>query len=437
MKNQRTQFIRTYFGPALDFRVRLFNVLAMGGTVISLAMALVGVAADTGPGNIAANFISAVLSYALLCYSQRTGRYQLCYMVTIVAIFLVLFPIMFFTAGGYHSGMPSFFVFAVAFTILMLEGKKAILMSLLETLLYLAICMVAFRYPGLVAAWDTEQDMLTDVIVGFVSVSAVLGTMLYFHFRLYNEQQKQLAEQNVLLGQINRMKTELLGNISHELKTPLTVISVHTQRAEALLALGREGDLEKIHESHALAQEEVMRLSRLVDSALRLSSLQEMGEQNAALDFHSILSTTAEAYRSLLEKKGNVLTLSLPESPLPVYGSADQLVQLISNLLSNAGAHTEQGEIRVSTEQRGETTAVIITDTGTGIASELLSRVFERGVTDGSGSGLGLSICRQIARDHGGEITIDSVQDMGTTVTVTMPVYREEAAHAESEAIAH
>lgn len=437
MKNRLSQFISIYFGTNLDFRVRLFNVLAMGGAVISLAMALVGIATNAGLGNVGGNFISAALSYALLCYSQRTGRYQLCYFITIIIIFMGLFPVLFFTAGGYHSGMPSFFVFAVAFTILMLEGKKAIVMSVLEILLYLAICLIAFLHPEMVSACDTEQALLTDVIVGFVSVSAVLGTMLYLHFRLYNQQQKQLAEQNALLGQLNRMKTELFGNISHELKTPLTVISVHTQRAEALLELGREGDLEKIRESHALAQEEVMRLSRLVDSTLRLATLQEGGGQKAPLDIGNMLRTTAEAYRSLLEKKGNVFILSLPEHPMKIYGNADQLVQLVSNLLSNAGAHTEQGEIHVCAKQDGEAVSVHITDTGTGIAPELLSRVFERGVTDGGGSGLGLSICRQIARDHGGEIAIDSIQGKGTTVTVTLPLHREEDAHAQSQTFAH
>lgn len=436
MKEKLSQFIDRFLNKQLDFRVRLFNVLAMGGTVISLAMALFGIATDAGPGNIAANCISAALSYALLYYSQRTGRYQLCYFITIVAIFLGLFPIMFFTAGGYRSGMPSFFVFAVAFTILMLEGKKAIAMSALEIILYLAICLIAFRHPEMVNAWDTEHELLTDVMVGFVSVSAVLGAMLYLHFKLYNEQQRQLAEQNVLLGQINRMKTELFANISHELKTPLTVISVHIQRAQVLLALGRDGDLEKIRESHALVQDEVMRLSRLVDSALSLSSLQEAGRRKAALDLRSILRTTAEAYRSLLEKKGDTLTLSLPEKYLPMYGNADQLVQLISNLLSNAGTHTQQGEICVSAKRRGDIAVVIITDTGPGIAPELLSHVFERGVTDGGGSGLGLFICRRIARDHGGEITVDSILGMGTTVTVTLPMHREEDAHAESQAAA-
>lgn len=433
MKDKLLQFFDRFLNKRLDFRVRLFNVLAMGGTVISSAMAVVGVAINAGLGNVVANLISAVLSYTLLCYSQRTGRYQLCYFITIVAIFMVLFPVLFFTAGGYHSGMPSFFVFAVAFTILMLEGKRAIVMSVLELLLYLSICVIAFRHPHLVNTWGAEQDLLTDVIVGFVSVSAVLGTMLYLHFRLYNQQQKQLAEQNALLGQLNRMKTELLGNISHELKTPLTVISVHTQRAEALLELGRDGDTEKIRESHALAQDEVMRLSRLVDSTLRLAALQEAGGQKGLLDVCSILYTTAEAYRSLLEKKGNALFLSLPENPLTIYANADQLVQLVSNLLSNAGAHTQQGEIHVSAQGNGSTATVTIADTGTGIAPELLTRVFERGVTDGGGSGLGLSICRQIARDHGGEVQIDSVPGKGTTVTITLPMHTEEDAHAKGQ----
>lgn len=432
MKEKLSKFINRFLNKQLDFRVRLFNVLAIGGTVVSLAMALVGIATHVGLGNVAVNLISAILSYALLCYSQRTGRYQLCYLITIVAIFTVLFPIMFFTAGGYHSGMPSFFVFAVTFTILMLEGKKAIIMTALETILYIAICLIAFFYPEMVKAWDTEQDLLTDVIVGFVSVSVVLGVMLYQHFKLYNEQQKQLAEQNVLLGQLNRMKAELFGNISHELKTPLTVISVHTQRAQTLLELGRDGDLDKIQESHILVQEEAMRLSRLVDSTMSLSYLQEAGGHKAELDIRNILRTTAEAYRSLLEKKGNVLTLFLSENRLPVYGNSDQLVQLISNLLSNAGAHTEQGEICVSAEVQGDIAAVVVTDTGTGIAPELLSHVFERGMTDGGGNGLGLYICRQIVRDHGGEITIDSMSGVGTTVTVMLPMYREEGFRAES-----
>lgn len=280
MKSSLSSIHSRFFDKHLDFRVRLFNVLAMGGTVISLAMALIGIGTGVGLWNVAVNFISAGLSYVLLCYSQRTGRYQQCYLITIVAIFMVLFPMMFFTAGGYKSGMPSFFVFAVSFTILMLEGKKAIVMSALEILLYLSICIIAFRHPEWVNGWDTEQDLLTDVIVGFVSVSAVLGTMLYLHFKLYNEQQKTLDVQNHLLERTSSAKTEFLSNTSHEMRTPLTVISVNIQ---TVAEISEDMD-ETVKDAEAVellqsAQQEIMRLARMVGGMLNLASMTENTEK--------------------------------------------------------------------------------------------------------------------------------------------------------------
>lgn len=86
-------FFHSLFSLTLDFRVRLFNILALGGTVISL--------------------------------------------ITIVMIFLIVFPAMFFFSGGYHGGMPAFFVFAIIFTVLMLEKTRALIVSLLEIVLYM------------------------------------------------------------------------------------------------------------------------------------------------------------------------------------------------------------------------------------------------------------------------------------------------------------
>lgn len=421
MKDLLTQFVGTYFGTDLDFRVRLFNVLAMGGTVISMAMALVGITINTGSGNIVANFISAALSYALLRYSRRTGRYQLCYFITIVAIFLVLFPIMFFTAGGYHSGMPSFFVFAVAFTILMLEGKKAIVMSMMEILLYLAICMIAFRYPQLVNAWGTEQELLTDVIVGFVSVSAVLGTMLYLHFKLYNEQQKRLDEQNHILERASRAKTEFLSNTSHEMRTPLTVISVNVQTvAEILEDMGetmRDGEATELLQN---AQQEIMRLARMVGGTLTLAAISENTDRQA-LDFSTLLRSSVEMFSLHLQKRGNTLTEEIAGG-LTVFGSADLLAQVMANLLQNAAAHTRQGEVTLQAEKEGHDVLVTVKDTGDGISAELLPHVFERGVSTG-GTGFGLYLCKTVVESHGGRIWIESEPGSGTAVIFALPTY--------------
>jgi signal transduction histidine kinase len=421
MKHRLSQFVGTYLGTGLDFRVRLFNVLAMGGTMVSLAMALVGMVADAGLGNIVANFISAALSFWLLCYSQRTGRYQLCYIVTIVAIFLVLFPVMFFTAGGYHSRMPSFFVFAVAFTILMLEGKKAIAMSVVEVLLYLAMCLIAFRYPDLVKAWDTEQEILVDVMVGFVSVSAVLGTMLYLHFKLYNEQQKKLDEQNHILERASRAKTEFLSNASHEMRTPLTVISVYVQTvAEILDDMGdavRDGAaMELLHN----AQQEIMRLARMVGGMLTLTAISENTDRQM-LDFSTLLHSSMEMFSLHLQKRGTTLTEEIAAG-LTVFGNADLLAQVMANLIQNAAAYTHLGEVTLRAEKKGQEVLVTVKDTGDGISPELLPHVFERGVSTG-GTGFGLYLCKMVVESHGGRIWIESEPGNGTAVTFALPVY--------------
>ncbi|MEA5011072.1 MAG: HAMP domain-containing sensor histidine kinase [Angelakisella sp.] len=421
MKNRLKQFINTFFGAGLDFRVRLFNVLAMGGTVISLAMALVGIAVETGLGNIIANFISAVLSFWLLCYSQRTGKYQLCYTITIVAIFLVLFPVMFFTAGGYNSGMPSFFVFAVAFTILMLEGKKAIVMSIMEILLYLAICIIAFCYPELVNPWNSEQELLTDVMVGFVSVSAVLGTMLYIHFKLYNEQQKKLDEQNHILERASHEKTEFLSNTSHEMRTPLTVISVNVQTvAEILEDMGdtvKDGEATELLQN---AQQEIMRLARMVGGTLTLAAMSENTDKKA-VDFSTLLRSSAEMFSLHLQKRGNTLTEEIAGG-LTVFGNADLLAQVVANLLQNASAYTRQGKVNLTAQKSGHDILVSVKDSGEGISAELLPHVFERGVSTG-GTGFGLYLCKTVVESHGGRIWIESEPGNGTTVSFALPTY--------------
>ena len=136
MKHIRTCF-HTLLDPGLDFRVRLFNILAIGGMAVSLIMVFCSLFMGAWP-NVCLNFLLALVSGGLFLYSYHSGHYQRCYLITIVLIFLIFFPVMFFTSGGYQGGMPLFFVFAVIFTILMLEKCLAILVSITEVLLYLS-----------------------------------------------------------------------------------------------------------------------------------------------------------------------------------------------------------------------------------------------------------------------------------------------------------
>jgi len=424
MKKFLSHIRKTYLNPGLDFRVRLFNVLAIGGTVISFLMAVLGAVNDGGVFNVAVNLIAAALSFGLLTYSRRSGRYQVCYMISVVGIFICIFPVLFFTSGGYHGGMAPFFVFAVAFTVFMLEGKKAIFFSAAELALYAAICIIAYRRPEMVNFFETEQAILTNIIISFVTVSAVLGGCMFLHFKLYNEQHRRLDEQNSLIAQVNRAKTEFLANASHEMRTPLTVISVNVQTVSGILKNMGGADPEAA-ELLADAQNEIMRLARMVGGMLTLASISENAEKSKT-DLTALLQSTADMLRLILSKRGNELETEIVQD-LTVFGDADLLSQVAVNLIQNAHAHTQNDVIRLSAVRDGGTITVTVSDNGCGISPELLPGVFERGVSgktgSGGGTGFGLFLCKTVVESHGGVIWIKSEQGKGTAVHFTLPVY--------------
>jgi signal transduction histidine kinase len=312
--------------------------------------------------------------------------------------------------------------------------------SLAELVLYVAICLIAYYYPQTVNAFAGEREVLIDTIIGFTTVSAVLGVCMLLHFRLYNEQQKKLDEQNAVLAQTNRAKTEFLANASHEMRTPLTIISVNVQTAIEIMedmgvvekepessteAVGRGSPLEA-GKLLRTAQDEIMRLARMVGGMLTLASMSE-GSEKGIVEFTALLSSSAEMLRLNLQKRGNTLAAGI-ETGLRVFGNADLLAQVVTNLLQNAGKHTENGTITLSAKTFERTITVTVSDTGSGIPEELLPRVFERSVSGDSGTGYGLYLCKAIVESHGGRIWIESGRGSGTArrgtaVYFSLPVY--------------
>ena len=250
--------------------------------------------------------------------------------------------------------------------------------------------------------------------------------------------EKALAAENATLDNLSRMKSEYMSNLTHETKTPLTVISTHVQQAREIFAeMQDENNALIIHNQHFnaesqaiiesldIVQEEIMRLSRFAGNALWLAATQENSEQ-LKLDMSLFLMKGTEAYRSVIEKQGNTLNTNIPANLPFVFGEADQLVHVMVNLLTNANTHTKNGVITVAATAENEFVKVTITDNGIGIAPDLLPHVFLRGVTDSkeAGTGMGLPISKNIIESHGGKIAITSEYGNGTTVTFTIPFYK-------------
>lgn len=413
----------------LDFRVRLFNVLAMVGGIVSIVIAITCMISGDSIRNILANLLGAILAFTLLLYVYHSGRYQLCYIVTIIIMFFIIFPVLFLNSGGYHSGMPTFFVFAIVFTVFMLDGKKMFIIAGLELLLYIGLCVFAYHYPQYITAYPTNKDIMLDVIVGIAVVSISLGTTMYIQLKLYNQQQRLMTEQRDALKRLDVLKTEFLSNVSHELKTPLTVMSGYAQSSGMQLADQQEH--EAIINKMKIIASEADRLALMVGQILDVTRIEEgrMTFDIVPCRIEEIIHTAVETHFPILNKNNNRLVFALDEPLSKVMGDPMRLTQVVVNLISNAIRFTTNGVITVSARQGGHLVEVAVADTGSGIAPERLLTIFERfnhvkkpGSGSDTGTGLGLYLCKNTVEAHGGAITVQSELDKGTKVLFTVPL---------------
>ncbi len=224
---------------------------------------------------------------------------------------------------------------------------------------------------------------------------------------------------------------DLVANVSHELKTPLTSIQGFSQA----LVDGTAGDAAAQLRAAIVIQEEAGRMRRLVDDLLDLARL-EAGEVNLRsepVDVSGLMRGCAERYSALAEQSGTTLVVEVSQSLPKVVGDADRLEQVFANLVDNAIKYASRassdGQVTLGAVQDDGMILCSVTDNGPGIPAEELDRIFERFYqVDKSrsrrlgGAGLGLCIAQRIILGHGGRIRAESVQGLGTRITVELPM---------------
>jgi signal transduction histidine kinase len=168
----------------------------------------------------------------------------------------------------------------------------------------------------------------------------------------------------------------------------------------------------------------------MVKGMVTIASISEIGEKRKRAQFAALLRRGAESLRLVAEKKGNALSVEVPDGLPDVYIKSDNYTRVIANLLSNAIDHTRNGKISITAETDNSYIIVRVTDTGEGIPPGILQNVFDRGISGKSSTGYGLYLCKAVVEAHGGTISIESEPGKGTTVTFTIPIYSgQEAGH--------
>ena len=384
--------------------------------MISLIMAFLSLGTGSW-GNVLINFALVAISGGLFLYSYYSGKYQRCYLITIVVIFLIVFPVMFFTSGGYRGGMPAFFVFAIIFTVLMLKKRRALIVSLLEIILYIGLCLIAYHFP--------EADRLADILLAFVSVSIVCGIVLYFHLKEYNQQQILLKEQNQRLRSLDNAKSTFLTTVAHEIKNPLNSIALHARDTSELLEEDPL-DFSLMQENLRTIEQSVMRIDRIVLDLMDTVSI-EQGRLALSLvpsDLGALLHSVEKDFSSHPSPGNNQLVLTIQPNLPEISADPERLIQVVTNLISNAERHTQNGTITISLTGEPGWQTICVSDTGTGMSEEMRKNALKGYVSadkDYWRHGIGLYVCHQIITAHGGKIWLKSKEGEGTQVFFSLP----------------
>lgn len=238
------------------------------------------------------------------------------------------------------------------------------------------------------------------------------------------EQERRRAES---LAELDRAKTVFFSNVSHEFRTPLTLMLGPLE--DSLIGAERfhPEDLERIRLIHRNG----LRLLKLVNSLLDFSRI-EAGRSQASFEPTDLGRLTAELasnFRSATQKAGLALRIDCASGPEPVYVDRTMWEKIVLNLLSNAFKFTFEGEIAVAVQQKDGRAVLEVRDAGTGIPEPELSRIFDRfhrvesarGRTF-EGSGIGLALVKELVALHGGSIHVDSKEGRGTTFKIEVPL---------------
>jgi signal transduction histidine kinase len=246
-------------------------------------------------------------------------------------------------------------------------------------------------------------------------------------FEIERALREQLDSQNKELQEANAAKTRFLSTVSHELKTPLTIVS-------GFIDLMTD-DADEFKDEHVEAleimQKNSSRLGLLINDVLDISHMDagKLRIEPTTFLTNDLISELEKSFEPVLATKSQKLKVAMSKSDVWVEADRNRTAQLITNLISNAHKYSgDNAEIRLSVSVENKNLSVLVEDEGIGISEKDQKRLFtaffradNRATREAGGTGLGLVIARAIAELHGGKLWLNSIENQGTTVAFTIP----------------
>ncbi|MDP8246359.1 MAG: HAMP domain-containing sensor histidine kinase [Candidatus Hinthialibacter antarcticus] len=364
------------------------------------------------------NNIASILLIILLLVGIITGRY-----LTVLCV-LVVFGVRFLHSIFYTRIPPLYWAFMLsgiglgAATLYYEQGEAVIVFVGLALLEALRVFLIAlFNYPSTIKNLETLTSEL-ELRVEQRTVEL-------------RDANSQLKEANDKLLELDKMKSSFVSQASHDLRTPLTAIKGSLDN----LSLGIAGELnEKQVRILERAQRSVNRLTGLINDILDLNRIESGREKinKMKTGVNIILQNAVQEHKPAAEQKKIKLQSEIPKETLYIFADPQKIERIVGEMISNAIKYTpENGNALVTLKGANEMVEVSVKDTGVGMEPDECNKIWERFYRTANsqhmakGSGLGLSIAKELVEMHGGSIRATSQPGQGSTFILTLPMYNK------------
>ena len=391
--------------------IALIFTLPMGRSVLNIVLLVLGLIA-----------MALIVKYSIRRKRIQAGA------TAIAVLLLSLFPITFFSAGGFYSGVPEWFVLCFIYVCITLQGRRMAVFFGLCTVETMICYGIAYYYPR-IAIPNVHNNSFFDSAFSMIMVGLLTSILLMFLNRMYEEENALSQRQKKEIEELNRAENHFFSSMSHEIRTPInTIIGLN----EIIL---REDISDEVAENARNIQGASKLLLSLINDILDISKIKsgKMEIVNVSYETGALFSEIVNMIWIKAKEKGLEFKLHVDSSiPSMLCGDEVRIKQILINLLNNAVKYTSEGSVTLSIRCERQSVNRVrvwysVEDTGQGVKKENIPYIFNafRRVDEEKnryieGTGLGLSIVHQLVELMGGEISVNSVYTKGSKFIVRL-----------------
>ncbi len=430
MKDWLQKIYHTIYRRDYELRERIFRVIILVGS----ALAIMGIIEcisimDVKIIVLPLAILLAVLGIALLA-TFKFRKLDFAAVVVGFLIILLIFPAMFFLSGGLEGGAAIWFSLGLLYIFLMFSGKKLIFFLALSLIVDIFTYVFGYYHPELIVPMDSKAAAYTDSVFAMLAVGLAGGLILKVQAKMFEIERDIAQRQQEELEQISESKNSFFASMSHEIRTPInTIIGLN----EMILRESGE-EMTKEYARNILSAGKM--LLSLVNDVLDLSQMEMKKMEILPMEYQTVelFGNLIDMIQVRLKEKKLEFLLDIDENlPSVLLGDMKRISQVALNILTNAAKYTQEGSVTLSVQmdaaaEENGLLKITVTDTGIGIRKEDLEHIYDsflradaRKNRKVEGSGLGLSITKQLVDLMDGEITVDSIYTKGSVFTVSLP----------------